>query len=146
MRHVFLAATALVLGAAPTYAADRYYCAVDDANLKLTVDVGFEEAAGHKLNHFRGALIAKSDQVPEGFRKLVLDSTQLMQNWAGDGELRLAVYAQNEINDPDNNFELLLSADGKDDLLQGSYHLTFNATDQPKPLAFTGKLSCSTRG
>jgi hypothetical protein len=131
-----------VLSAAPAHAAGRFNCAVDDSNIKLTIDVGFETAAGHKFNHFRGAMIAKSNDVPAGFRKLILDSSQLMQSWGSEGELRLAVYAQNDETDASNNFNLLVMADGKATPMQGSYILTFGRADHD-PLEFKGRLSCS---
>jgi hypothetical protein len=143
MRHLFFLATAMILGVEPTYAADRYNCAVDDANIKLNIDVGFADSGGHKLNHFRGAFITKSDHVPEGFRRLMLDSDQLMQSWASDSEIRLAIYAQNDVDDPGNNFDLIIAADGSADPMRGTYTLTFNATDHPQPLQFKGRLTCS---
>ncbi|TCR91238.1 hypothetical protein [Rhizobium sp. BK376] len=143
MRHLFFLAAAMIIGIEPTYAANRYNCAVDDTNIKLNIDAGFAEDGGHKLNHFRGALVTKSDRVPEGFRRLMLDSDQLMQSWASDSELRLRIYAQNDVDDPANNFDLLLTVDGSANPMRGNYLLTFNAKGQSQPAQFKGRLTCS---
>lgn len=143
-KALFFAALAAFI-AGPAYSATRYSCAVDDANIKLTIDVGFDAKAGHRLNHFRGAMISKLTSVPEGFRKLLLDSDQLMQSWSSDKELRLEVYAQNGENDAGNNFSLVVMADGRTSPMQGTYALSFGVTDKPQPLLFNGRLSCSTQ-
>jgi hypothetical protein len=145
MRRWFAFAMLITFAASPAYSATRFNCAVDDSNIKLNLDAGFDTKGGHKLNHFRGAMISKATSVPEGFRKLLLDSNQLMQSWSSDKELRLEVYAQNGENDADNNFDLVVMADGKSSPMQGSYVLNFAIADSPQPLQFTGRLSCSTQ-
>jgi len=145
-RWLFLSA-AMILGAAPAYSADRLYCAVDDGNIKLSLDSGFEETVAHKLNHFRGALVSKPADVPEGFRQLMLDSSQLIHNWIYDNDLRLEVYAQADEEDAAHNFDLVVMASGKGGAtpMQGSYVLTFNTPARPQPLQFKGRLTCSAK-
>ncbi len=147
-RWLFLSA-ATILGAVPVpaYSANRFYCAADDSNIKLSVDTGFENTAAHKLNHFRGAMIAKSPDVPEGFGRLVLDSSQLIHNWNYDGDLRLEVYAQASEEDATRNFDLAIMASAKGGAtpMAGSYVLVFNTPDRPQPLQFKGRLTCSTQ-
>lgn len=142
-RKILIVAALAVFAAGSAHAATRFNCAVDDANIKLNIDAGFDAKAGHKLNHFRGAMISKVTSVPEGFRKLLLDSDQLMQSWSSDKELRLEVYAQNQENDAGNNFDLVVTADGRTSPMQGTYALSFGVADRPQPLLFTGRLSCS---
>lgn len=133
--------------ATPGMAADRYYCAADDANIKLSLDSGFSDEPGHKLNHFRGALIGKSTQVPADFRTLMLDSSQLTQNWAYDGELRLAIVAVNGNGDAADSAELTIIAAGKDETapMPGSYVLTFATPDNAQAMQLTGRLTCSAK-
>jgi hypothetical protein len=133
--------------ATPSLAADRYYCAVDDANIKLSIDTGFSDEAGHKLNHFRGALIGKSTQIPADFRTLMLESSQLTQNWAYDGDLRLSITALNGNGDAASSAELIIMASGKDEAapMPGSYTLTFAAPDNAQPIKFAGRLTCNAK-
>lgn len=133
--------------AMPGLAAERYYCAADDASIKLSVDSGFSDAPGHRLNHFRGLMIGKSPLIPQDFRKLTLDSGQLTQNWASAGDLRLAVATYNGNGDNAASAELLIVASGKDEgaPMPGSYTLTFSAPDDAKPVTLTGRLTCSAK-
>lgn len=133
--------------ATPGMAADRYYCAADDANIKLSIDTGFSDAPGHKLNHFRGALIGKSAQVPADFRTLMLDSSQLTQNWAYEGDLRLAIVAENGNGDAADSAELTIIAAGKDETapMPGSYVLTFATPDNAQATQLKGRLSCNAK-
>jgi len=133
--------------ATPSLAAGRYYCAADDANLKLSIDTGFSDGPGHKLNHFRGALIGKSAKVPADFRTLMLESSQLTQNWAYDGELRLAITALNGNGDAADSAELIIVASGKDEAapMPGSYALTFGTPDNAQGTTLTGRLTCNAK-
>jgi hypothetical protein len=145
-RWLFLSATVAFL-ATPAYSANRFYCAVDDANVKLSVDSGFDETVARELNHFRGAMIAKATEVPDGFKRLMFESNQLVHNWSYDGDLRLEVYAQGKEQDASQNFDLVIMASGKNEAapMPGSYVLTFNSADRPQPLQFKGRLTCSAK-
>jgi len=138
---------AMCVAATPSLAADRYYCAADDTNLKLSVDTGFADAPGHKLNHFRGALIGKSAQIPADFRTMMLDSSQLTQNWAHDGDLRLFITALNGNGDAARSAELIITASGKDETapMPGSYVLSFATPDDTQGTAIKGHLTCSAK-
>lgn len=133
--------------ATPSLAASRYFCAADDANIKLSIDTGFSEDPGHKLNHFRGALIGKSAQIPAAFRSLMLDSSQLTQNWAYNGDVRLAMAAFDGDGETANSAELVIVATGKDTAgpMPGSYALTFATPGGAKSLQLTGRLTCSAK-
>lgn len=145
MWHGRLLSIGTCLLATQGLAAERYYCAVDDANIKLSIDAGFVDAPGRKLNHFRGALIAKSAQVPDDFRKLMLDSSQLSENWSFGDDLRLAIVAYNGNGDNAASAELVVLASGKGNAapMQGSYTLTFGTPDNAKPVKLTGRLTCN---
>jgi hypothetical protein len=145
-RMPFLAVAALLV-AAPASLAARFNCAVDDDNVKLTLDVGFEEKGAHKVNHFRGALIAKQEAVPAGFRQLMFDSTQLAHNWGYDNDLRLDIYAEGLNEDAGTNFDLIVMASRKAQggPLPGNYILTFDGQGAAKPLQFKGSLTCSAK-
>lgn len=148
MRRVILFSAALWAVASPMQAASRFYCAVNDDNIKLTIDTGFAETPGRKLNHFRGAMVTKVADAPADFKTLMLDSSQLAQNWAYDGDLRLDISARGQGDDGDKSFELVLMASGKDESapMVGTYALTFNvAPDVSAPLKYTGRLTCNTK-
>lgn len=133
--------------ATPSLAAERYYCAADDANIKLSIDSGFVDAPGRKLNHFRGVLAAKSPQVPADFRKLILDSSELTQNWSYGDDLRLAIVAYNGNGDTAASAEMVIVASGKGDTvpMPGSYTLTFATPDGTKPVKLSGRLTCNAK-
>jgi hypothetical protein len=133
----------------PVLASSRYYCAADDANLKLSIDTGFSDDPGHKLNHFRGAMIGKSADIPAAFRTLMLDSSQLTQTWANDGELRLAITAFDGDGDAAStaSAELVIMASGKAAAapMAGTYALTLTAAGTTKPKLLKGPLTCNAK-
>lgn len=133
--------------ATPGLAAGRYYCATDDANIKLSIDSGFSDNAGHKLNHFRGALIGKSTQIPADFRTMMLESSQLTQSWAHDGELRFAIATLNGNGDAATSAELVIIANGKGESapMPGTYVLTFASPGGDAPIALAGRLTCNAK-
>jgi hypothetical protein len=147
MRLLFISLVALCAIAGPMQAATRFNCAVDDENLRLTLDTGFADSPGHKLNHIRGGLISKSADAPAEFKKLMLDSTQLTQSWSSDGELRIALAATGQGAAGDKSFELSLSASGKDKAapMVGTYALTIWNSPDAAPLQFSGRLACNGR-
>lgn len=147
MRRLILLSMALCAIAGPMQAASRFNCAVDDENIRLSIDTGFAGGPGHKLNHFRGAFIGKAAGIPTEFQKIVFDSNQLTQSWSHDGELRLALASNGQGENNDKSFELFLSASGKDDSVPmvGTYALTvWGAVDAP-PVQLTGRLACNTK-
>ena len=133
--------------AVPALAADRFYCAADDTSIKFSIDSGFSDGPGHKLNHFRGLMVGKSPLIPEDFRKLPLESTQLTQYWAYAGEVRLAVAAFNGNGDNAASAELVIVASGKEDgtPMPGSYVLTISTPDGAKPAKLNGRLTCNAK-
>ena len=146
MRRLFLLSMALCAVAGPMQAAGRFNCAVDDENIRLTVDTGFAAGPGQRLNHFRGALIGKSTAIPEDFRRLMLDSSDLTQTWGYGNDLRLSMIASNGNGDGASIGGLVMVASGQDETapLLGSYTLTIT-TPGGSPQSLTGPLSCSAK-
>lgn len=154
MRRVILFSAALWAVASPMQAASRFYCAVNDDNIKLAIDAGFAEEPGHKLNHFRGAMVTKAADAPAAFKTLIIDSSQLGQNWSHDGDLRLELSAHGQGEDGNKSFELLLMASGKDEAapMAGTYALSFYVSpdvsdgSQDKVTSqYKGRLTCNTK-
>lgn len=133
----------------PVLASSRYYCAADDATLKLSIDTGFSDDPGHKLNHFRGAMIGKSADIPAAFRTLMLDSSELTQNWASNGDLRLAIAAFDGDGDAAStaSAELIIIASGKAAAapMGGTYALTLTAPGTANPKLLKGSLTCNAK-
>jgi len=148
MRRVILFSAAILAMAGPMQAANRFYCAASDDNIKLTIDTGFADAPGHRLNHFRGAMVTKAADVPVDFKTLMLDSSQLAQNWSYEGDLRLDISARGQGEDGDKSFELVLMASGKDETapMVGTYALTFDVSPNVSaPLQYKGRLTCNAK-
>lgn len=144
MRHARLLMVAcLVTAAGPAYADSRFYCSADDKAVSFTVESGFSESDGQKLNHFRGAILIKDGSVAAGFRKRTLDSSRLVHHWLHDGELRLQVYDAAEDEAPGNALGLVVIAGqrGKNaNTFAGTYELT--VLGGSKPITAEGKVSC----
>lgn len=143
MWRLTILAALSVLAAMPANAAQRFNCAVDDSNMKLSLDAAFGEKGARPITHFRGALIAKQEAVPAGFRELKLDSSQLVHYWKYEDELRLEVFAEGEGEDDGKSFDLIVKADRKAQTgpFASIYVLTFSA-DGAKSLQFKGSLAC----
>ncbi|MBY5353741.1 hypothetical protein HFO94_09375 [Rhizobium leguminosarum] len=133
-----------LLGAAGTaYADSRYFCSADDKEARFTLESGFESTAGHKLNHFRGALIVKESTV---FGKRVFESQHLTNHWSRDGELLMEVFDGGEDDTGGATLDLVVVAGerGKPAAnFSGTYSLTI--AGGAKPYAVEGKVSCGTK-
>ncbi|MGR9244719.1 hypothetical protein [Rhizobium leguminosarum] len=136
-----------LLGAAGTAHADsRYFCSADDKEARFTLESGFESAAGHKLNHFRGALIVKDPAQEAVFGKRVFESQHLTNHWSHNGELFMEVFDGGEDDTGGATLDLVVVAGerGKPTAnFSGSYSLTIEGGE--KPYAVEGKVSCGTK-
>jgi hypothetical protein len=136
-----------LLGAAGTaHANSRYFCSADDKEARFTVESGFESAAGHKLNHFRGALIVKDPAQEAVFGKRVFESQHLTNHWSRNGELLMEVFDGGEDDTNGATLDLVVVAGerGKPAAnFSGSYSLTIEGGE--KPYAVEGKVSCGTK-
>lgn len=136
-----------LLGAAGTAHADsRFFCSADDKEARFTLESGFESAAGHKLNHFRGALIVKDTAQEAVFGKRVFESQHLTNHWSHDGELFMEVFDGGEDDTGGATLDLVVVAGERGKLaanFSGSYSLTIEGGE--KPYAVEGKVSCGTK-
>jgi hypothetical protein len=136
-----------LLGAAGTAHADsRYFCSADDKQARFTLESGFESAAGHKLNHFRGALIVKDPAQEAVFGKRVFESQHLTNHWSHNGELLMEVFDGGEDDTGGATLDLVVVAGerGKPTAnFSGSYSLTIEGGE--KTYAVEGKVSCGTK-
>lgn len=83
----------VLLGAADVAHADvRYFCSADDKDVRFTLESAFEDGGGHKLIHFRGALMLKDASKSQSFNKRIFESKELTNRWSRDGDLRLEVF------------------------------------------------------
>lgn len=86
-------------------AAQRIYCAADDANVRMSLESGFSSGAETDLTHFRGALTLKNANVPGLVQAIRLESSMLRKHHLDDRQLRLQVYAE-AAGDPFATLEL----------------------------------------
>ncbi|WP_327205984.1 hypothetical protein [Rhizobium beringeri] len=136
-----------LLGAAGTaHANSRYFCSADDKEARFTLESGFESDAGHKLNHFRGALMVKDEAQSTVFGKRVFESQHLTNHWSRDGELLMEVFDGGGDDTDGATLDLVVVAGerGKPSAnFSGSYSLTIEGGE--KPYAVEGKVSCGTK-
>lgn len=136
-----------LLGAAGTaHANTRFFCSADDSEARFTVESGFESDAGHKLNHFRGALNVKDPAQSAVFGKRVFESDDLTNRWSHDGELLLEVLDGGDDDTGGATLDLVVLAGerGKPAAnFSGTYSLTIEGGE--KPYAVEGKVSCGTK-
>lgn len=91
-----IALTAVLTASSGAAAAQRIYCVVDDANLKMSLESGFSTEKQGALEHFRGVLTLKDSKVPGLVETMRLTSAMLKQHWMDGSELRLQVYTESQ--------------------------------------------------
>ncbi|QFY59167.1 hypothetical protein FZ934_01110 [Rhizobium grahamii] len=145
MRRTILALAVLLGAAQAAHADSRFFCSADDKDVRFTVESGFEADGGHKLNHFRGAIMLKSADAPQSLKKITLDSDSLTNRWSHAGELRLEVLYDGGENAGEQTINLVVAASerGKGAAFSGTYELT--AVGATKPLSASGKVSCGSK-
>ncbi|OWO91733.1 hypothetical protein B5E41_25340 [Rhizobium esperanzae] len=135
-----------LLGAAGAAHADsRLFCSADDAQARFTLESGFANEGGHRLNHFRGALIVK-DPAQAAFAKRLFESQHLSNHWSRDGELLLEVFDGGGDDTGGATLDLVVvaGARGKPAAnFSGTYSLTIEGGSNP--YAAEGKVSCGTK-
>ncbi|PDS75784.1 hypothetical protein [Rhizobium sp. L43] len=136
-----------LLGAAGAAHADsRFFCSADDTQARFTLESGFASAAGHKLIHFRGAIVVKDPAQSSAFGKRVFESQHLTNHWSRDGELLLEVVDGGEDDTGGATLDLVVVAGERGKAaanFTGTYSLTIAGGD--KPYAVEGKVSCGTK-
>lgn len=136
----------LLSAAGTAHANSRYFCSADDKEARFTLESGFESDAGHKLNHFRGALIVKDEAQSTVFGKRVFRSQHLTNHWSRDGELLMEVFDGGGDDTDGATLDLVVVAGERGKPLanfSGTYSLTI--TGGEKPYAVEGKVSCGTK-
>lgn len=136
----------LLAAAGAAHADSRLFCSADDAQARFTLESGFASDAGHRLNHFRGALIVKDSAQAPAFGKRVFESQHLSNHWARDGELLLEVFDEGGDDTGGATLDLVVVAGvrGKPAAnFSGTYSLTIAGGG--KSYAAEGKVSCGTK-
>ncbi|MBX4954709.1 hypothetical protein [Rhizobium lentis] len=133
----------LLCAAGAAHADSRLFCSADDAQARFTLESGFASDAGHRLSHFRGALIVKDPAQAPAFAKRVFESGHLSNHWSRDGELLLEVFDGGGDDTGGATLDLVVVAGtrGKPAAnFSGTYSLTIEGGS--KPYAAEGKVSC----
>ncbi|MGF0537154.1 hypothetical protein ACQQ2Q_04100 [Agrobacterium sp. ES01] len=127
-----IAAILSLAAAMPAAAASRFYCAIDDAALKLSLESNFTDGSGRRLNHFRGKLRIKGDKVPGLFQDLTLNTPMLTQTWVDEKSLRLRFYYVTERQFPYAAIDMIVNTEvvpGETARFQGKYYIAAEAVD-----------------
>lgn len=146
MRRTILALTVLCGATQLAHADSRFFCSADDKDVRFTIESGFEADAGHKLNHFRGAIQVKTAELTPAFRKIVLTSSNLMHHWSHGGELRLEIFYNGGDEAGGQTLNLAIAAEqpGKSAAaFSGTYEMVVEGG--AKPIAAVGKVSCGSK-
>lgn len=85
VKSVVLTAFALLMSVTTSSAMDRYYCTVDDEQLKLSLETGFKEMSGWPLSHLRAIVIFKPRAGKTVTGTLMIGSSNIIQYWR-DGQ------------------------------------------------------------
>lgn len=142
----------LAIASQPVSAASRFYCAADDPQIKLSINGGFEDGNGAKLNHFRGLMLLKDPKVPASLQRMEMDSGMLTQHWADKDDLRLRIYTETSGETPFASLDLTIETamsvkDGG--RYQGRYALVVDTADRKRDgprtavVGVSEKISCT---
>lgn len=141
----------LVLGRGPAFADDRFNCANDDKNLRLTLDVGFSEDPGQGLIHLRGAA-SFSVNAPDEIRTIRLESNLLKQYWFDGSDLRLRFVQESYSDSPFYIVDFTVAVSkGLGQRMAGTYGVIIRKTNEKRLKRYStvfeadGKLLCSKR-
>ena len=147
MRRAIMVLAGLLSATGAAHADSRFFCSADDKDVRFTIESGFQETGGHKLNHFRGAILLKDATVSELFSRYVFESSDLTHHWSHNGELRLEVFdnGSDETSKETLNLVILAGERGKTpEAFSGTYELAVRGS--AKPLSANGKVSCGSAG
>jgi len=138
---------AVLLGAAgAAHANNRYFCSADDKDVRFTLESAFEDGGGHKLIHFRGALMLKDVSKSPNLNKRTFESKDLTNRWSRDGDLRLEVFDTEGDDAGSETLDLAVLADQHDKSSQnfnGTYALRIESG--ASFFVVEGKVSCGTK-
>ncbi|OLP46105.1 hypothetical protein [Rhizobium oryziradicis] len=139
----------LMASAETSYAMDRYYCAVDDAQLKLSVEGGFEEGPDWPLKTLRGIVVFKPGQgkTLEGILKIGEDD--VVQSRRDDTSMMIETSSESGVNTTATHVELTLDTkQEKGDInhFLGNYKIVVRPLGENDPsssVTRVGKVSCA---
>jgi hypothetical protein len=137
------------LAVTPAAASGGLHCGADDAAVAFSVQGGLTRGTGALFN-FRGEIKLRLAGAPDDFRALTLDSSDLIQRWLDDKELKLHIYHERR-EGPYGAVTLLVEtrADPDDEgNYHGNYVLTVSSTLSDRDVEATqvearGAATCS---
>ena len=147
MRIIILALTAITIGCEPAHASGGIGCEGADEALKFSVESGMTRGGGGGFFNFRAELDVLVPSTPEDFRKLQLDSADLMHHWVDDRELKLLLYRE-RTDGPFGWVRLLIETRRVDEgAYAGSYRLTIGSMEseqasEPTMREARGEVTC----
>lgn len=126
-RETILVALVIAAAGASPVEARRFFCAIDDAWMRLTVEGGFDDGAGMRLVNLRGVLAFKGSVLPHQAHGYWLSPQLLTHSWMDADMLKLrfhAVYPADDRDAPSTIMDLAMiseSEDGKP--MKGHYEM-----------------------
>lgn len=139
----------LLASTATSHAMDRYYCAVDDAQLKLSVVSGFEEGPDWPLRTLRGIVIFKPGQGKTLEGTLKIDEDDVVQSKREDTSMRIESSSDSGVDTTATHVQLTLDTkQEKGDInhFLGTYKIVVQPLGEngaASALTRVGKLSCA---
>ncbi|MBB4952410.1 hypothetical protein H4S14_000452 [Agrobacterium vitis] len=153
IKHIFLTFIALSVSVVTCAAMDRYYCAVDDSQLKLSIEAGFKEQSGWPLAHLRGIVVFKTEQgggtgkTVQGV--LMLDLDHIVQYWRDGRRMMIRASSRSGTGNDATDVDVLLDSKmvaGDINRFAGDYSIIVRPKGNHDPafaLTRDGKVSCS---
>lgn len=133
-------------------AMDRYYCAGDDAQLKLSVEASLKEEPGWPLGGLRGVVVFKPDAPLVQQRSVVgairLEPAGVIQARRDDGHFRLQTSSVSGVDQDETSIDIVFDAKmvGNDiNRFSGTYDVTVRPKDNLDAAAAVerdGALNC----
>jgi hypothetical protein len=149
VKYIILTFLVIITSAVTGHAMDRYYCAADDSQLKLSVDAGFEEQPGWPLGHLRGIVIFKPGQGKTLQGTLMLGSRDVVQYWRDGKSMMLRTSSKSGSGLTATDVDVVLDSkmvSGNINRFKGGYKVIVRPLGKSDPsLALTreGGVSCS---
>jgi hypothetical protein len=146
MRRGLIVLTLLLGTAGVAHADVKYFCSADDKDVRFTLESAFEDAGGHKLVHFTGALMLKDPDKSKNFARRIFDSKTLTNRWSRDGDLLLEVF-DTEGDDTDSESLDLAVIAGQRGKPAANFSGNYALRVETKTSFFVaeGKVSCGTK-
>ncbi|MCF1481354.1 hypothetical protein FS800_04180 [Agrobacterium vitis] len=134
-------------------AMDRYYCAVDDGQLKLSIEAAFKEEPGWPLGNLRGVMVFKPGQGVSGEDRTVTGAVRLamadmVQSRRDDRSFQIRTSSTSGDGGEIMSVDIVLKASmqGEDiNRFAGSYAVTVRPQGNTHPAAAVerdGALNC----